>query len=143
MIERKAGCGFFYGEVLSGEIIELKQDERIVLFWRTEDWPKGYYSKVTYPLNPLTDGRRTKLSLVQTGVPEDTFDDINHGWRNVYWTKMADYFRDESAALVRRFIEEFKKKANPDTVDELFMPDFDSTSTGNNVAIRSRRSVIM
>ncbi len=49
MIERKAGCGFFYGEVLSGEIIELKQDERIVLFWLTEDWPKGYYSKATYP----------------------------------------------------------------------------------------------
>ncbi len=90
---------------------------------------KGNFSKVTYTLNPLVDGRRTQLSLVQTGVPEDKFDDINHGWRKFYWTKMADCFRDETAALVRRFIEGFKKKANLDTVDERFMPDFGSTST--------------
>ncbi len=124
MIERKAGGKFSYGEVLSGEIIELKQDELIVLSWRADDWPKGHYSRVTYTLNPLDDGRRTQLSLVQTGVPEDKFDEINNGWREFYWTKMANYFRDEKVALVRRFMEEFKNKANLDIVDELFAPDF-------------------
>lgn len=123
-IERKPGGKFSYGEVLSGKFIELTEDERIVLSWRANDWPEGHYSEVTYALSPLADGRRTQLSLIQTGVPEDKFDEINKGWQEYYWTKMAAYFRDEKVALVRRFMEEFKNKANLNIVDELFTRDF-------------------
>jgi predicted ester cyclase/uncharacterized protein YndB with AHSA1/START domain len=123
-IERKAGGRFSLYGGLSGKIMELKQDERIVLSWRADDWPKGHYSEVTYTLSPMADGRRTQLSLIQTGVPEDKFDEINKGWQEYYWTKMAAYFRGEKVAVVRRFMEEFKNKANIDIVDELFTRDF-------------------
>ena len=124
LIERKPGGRFAYGEVLSGRIVELKQDELIVLSWRADDWPKGHYSEVTFTLTPHAHGRRTQLSLVQTGVPENKFDEINSGWPEFYWTKMAAYFRDEKVTVVRRFMEEFKNKANLDIVDQLFAPDF-------------------
>lgn len=124
MIERKPGGRFSYGEVLSGEIIELRQDVRIVLSWRAEDWPKSHYSQVIFTLTPLADGRRTQLSLVHTGVPEDKFDEINNGWQEFYWTKMAAFFREEKVAVVRRFTEGFTKMENLNIVDELFTPDF-------------------
>ena len=123
-IERRPGGTFAYGEVLRGNIIELKQDERIVLSWRENDWPQSYYSMVTCTLAPLEDGRRTQLSLVHSGVPEDRFDEINEGWQIYYWTKMAVYFRDEKIAVVRRFVDEVKNKGNLDIIDELFAPDF-------------------
>jgi hypothetical protein len=56
------------------------------------------------------------LSFEQTGVPADHFEDINKGWHTHYWSKMAAYFRDQKVSLVRRFMEEFKNKANLDIV---------------------------
>jgi predicted ester cyclase len=64
------------------------------------------------------------LSFEQTGVPADKFEDINKGWHTHYWVKMAAYFRGQKVAVVRRFMEEFKNKANLDIVDELFTSDF-------------------
>jgi ketosteroid isomerase-like protein/uncharacterized protein YndB with AHSA1/START domain len=124
-IRSEAGGKFsLYGGSLTGTTLELKQDEQIVQSWRADNWPEGHFSQVTYLLGPLYGGRGTHLSLIQTGVPADHFDEINQGWRDYYWTKMATYFRDEKVAVVRRFMEEFKNKANLDIVDELFAPDF-------------------
>ncbi len=124
-IERKAGGKFvLYGGHLTGTTIELKQDELIVQDWRGDNWPHGHYSRLTFTLTPLHEGRRTQLSLTQTGVPADHFEDINKGWQVYYWTKMATYLRDEKVAVVRRFMEEFKNKENLNIVDELFTPNF-------------------
>lgn len=113
-----------YGGSLIGTTLELRQNERIAQSWRANDWPEGHFSRVSYMLSPLDGGRRTHLSLIQTGVPPKHLDEINSGWRDYYWAKMAAYFRDEKVAVVRRFMEEFKNKANLDIVDELFTRDF-------------------
>lgn len=113
-----------YGGSLTGTTLELRPEERIVQSWRADDWPEGHFSQVTYLLNPLYGGRGTHLSLIQTGVPAGNFDEINQGWRDYYWKRMATYFRDEKVAVVRRFMEEFKNKANLDIVDEIFASDF-------------------
>lgn len=124
-IERKPGGRFVqYGGGHWGTLIEFKQDERIVQSWHAKNWTEGHYSEVTFTLAALADGRRTQLSLVHTGVPEDHFDEVNKGWQKFYWTRMAAYFRDEKVAVVRRFVEEVKNKGNFDIVDELFTPDF-------------------
>jgi uncharacterized protein YndB with AHSA1/START domain/ketosteroid isomerase-like protein len=124
-IDRRVGGKFIlYGGQLNGTIIELDQDRRIVQDWRASKWPAGHFSRLSFALSPLAEGKRTQLSMTQTGVPADQFDDINQGWQVYYWTKMANYFRDEKVAVVRRFMEEFKNKANLDIVDELFTPNF-------------------
>jgi uncharacterized protein YndB with AHSA1/START domain len=118
-VDRKAGGTFTcYGGHLEGTTVELKENERIVQDWRAEGWPKGHYSRVTYTLTPLADGRNTLLVLDQTGVPADKFEDINKGWHTHYWLKMAIFFRDQKVSVVRRFMEEFKNKANLDIADE-------------------------
>jgi uncharacterized protein YndB with AHSA1/START domain/ketosteroid isomerase-like protein len=113
-----------YGGSLIGTTLEFRQNERIVQSWRANDWPEGHFSQVIYILRPLDGGRGAHLSLSHTGVPAKHFDEINSGWRDYYWSKMAAYFRDQKVAVVRRFMEEFKNKANLDIVDELFTQNF-------------------
>jgi uncharacterized protein YndB with AHSA1/START domain/ketosteroid isomerase-like protein len=124
-IERKA-CGVFtlYGGQITGKTLELEPNRLLVQGWRAENWPKGHYSQVTFMLGPLDNGRQTQLSLTQTDVPAQHFEDINQGWRKYYWSKMATYFRSEKVAVVRRFMEEFKNRENLDIVDELMTSDF-------------------
>lgn len=124
-IDRKAGGKFTcYGGHLEGTTVELQENELIVQDWRAEGWPKGHYSRVTFTLTPLAEGRNTLLLFDQTGVPAGRFEEINKGWHTHYWMKMAAYFRDQKVSVVRRFMEEFKNKANLDIVDELFTSDF-------------------
>jgi uncharacterized protein YndB with AHSA1/START domain/ketosteroid isomerase-like protein len=124
-IDRKP-CGVFslYDGQITGKTLELDPNRLIVQAWRAENWPKGHYSQVTFTLEPLDNGRQTQLSLMQTGVPADKFEDINQGWRKYYWSKMAPYFRSEKVAVVRRFMEEFKNRENLDIVDEVMTSDF-------------------
>jgi ketosteroid isomerase-like protein len=113
-----------YGGQITGKTLELDTNRLIVQAWRAENWPKGHYSQVMFTLEPGDNGRQTQLSLMQTGVPADKFEDINQGWRKYYWSKMAPYFRSEKVAVVRRFMEEFKNRENLDIVDEVMTPDF-------------------
>ena len=124
-IDRKL-CGVFslYGGQITGKTLEVEPNRLIVQAWRAENWPKGHYSQVTFTLEAVESGRQTQLSLMQTGVPADKFEDINQGWRKYYWSKMAPYFRAEKVAVVRRFMEEFKNRENLDIVDEVMTPDF-------------------
>ena len=63
---------------------ELVQDTTIVQTWRTSDWPEDHYSTLTITLSPLSS--KTKRSFVQTGVPENQYEEISKGW--------YDYYRD-------------------------------------------------
>lgn len=107
-----------------GTLLGFDQDRKIVQAWRGNNWPEGHFSEVIFTLAALADNRRTQLSLVQTGVPEDHFDEVNKGWQKFYWTKMAAYFRNEKVAVVQRFVDEVKTKGNLDAANELFAPDF-------------------
>jgi predicted ester cyclase/uncharacterized protein YndB with AHSA1/START domain len=123
-IERKRGGRFSaYGGHLSGTTLENEQDRRIVQDWRGDKWPAGHFSRLTLSLSPVYGGRGTQLSLVQTGVPAEHFEDINIGWRDYYWSKLGDYLRARKVAPVRRFLDEFKNHANIDIVDETWAPD--------------------
>ena len=122
-IEPKQGGKFtLYNGQLTGTFVEIQTNQRLVQEWRAANWPAGHFSQLTF--SPLAEGRHTQLSMVHSGVPAERFEEINHGWRDYYWNKMAAYFREKKVAVVRRFMEEFKNKANLDIVDELFTPDF-------------------
>ena len=77
-ISREIGGSFTaYGGALSGTTIELIPDAKIVQAWRGSDegWTPGHYSEVTFALEEI-DGE-TRLTFVQTGVPEASYEDIN------------------------------------------------------------------
>ena len=86
-ISREVGGAFSaYGGALTGTNIELEPGVKIVQFWRAGDWPDGHYSTVTFLLEEEDGG--TRLTFTQTGVPEQSYDDINQGWLDYYWSKM-------------------------------------------------------
>jgi activator of HSP90 ATPase len=69
-ISRDVGGAFVTNNGYStGTNKELVQDTTIVQTWRASDWPEDHYSTLTITLSPLLS--KTKLSLMQTGVPED------------------------------------------------------------------------
>jgi activator of HSP90 ATPase len=88
-ISRKVGGKFStYDGYSAGTNLELIPDEKIVQSWRASDWPKGHYSKVTFELTKTKTG--TKLTFMQTEIPEEYYDDIAQGWLDFYWTPLKE-----------------------------------------------------
>ncbi|UCG54600.1 MAG: SRPBCC domain-containing protein [Dehalococcoidia bacterium] len=88
-ISRETGGRFTAFDGYSkGENIELIQDKKIVQTWRASDWMEGHYSQVTFLLNEAEGG--TLLNFIQTGVPEEQYEDIAQGWWDYYWNPMKE-----------------------------------------------------
>lgn len=88
-ITKKVGDKFtIYGGDIEGVNLELVPDKKIVQSWRYNDFPEGHYSKATFLLEESKGG--TKLTFVQTEVPEDRYSDISQGWKDYYWQPMKD-----------------------------------------------------
>jgi activator of HSP90 ATPase len=83
-ISRDVGGAFVTNNGYStGTNKELVQNTKIVQTWRASDWPDDHYSTLTITLSPVSS--KTKLSFVQTGVPEDQYEEISKGWHDYYW----------------------------------------------------------
>jgi activator of HSP90 ATPase len=78
----------------SGTTRELVQDTKIVQSWRANDWPEDHYSTVTITLSPVST--KTNLSFVQTGVPDDQYEEISQGWYDYYWDPLKKVLEKSS-----------------------------------------------
>jgi activator of HSP90 ATPase len=79
-----------YGGVITGEILDVQKNTKIVQKWRMQDWPEGHYSQVTLAFEPGKEG--TTLNLTQTGVPTSDVDRIKAGWDEKFWRRMKMMF---------------------------------------------------
>jgi activator of HSP90 ATPase len=87
-IGREAGAAFsIFGGFVSGRIIELVPDTRLVQAWRPQDWPPGVYSIVKFEL--VDRGAGTLLVFDQTGFPASDAEQLAQGWKMNYWQPMA------------------------------------------------------
>ncbi len=75
---------------LGGENVELVPGKKIVQTWRGDDFPAGHHSRLTLTFAKAPTG--TKVTLVQTDVPDDLQASYAQGWRDYYWTPMKAYF---------------------------------------------------
>ena len=80
-----------YDGALRGTILELVPDAKIVQTWRGSDdgWVPGHFSTATFSLEAIDGG--TRLTFVQTGVPEKSFEQISQGWQTFYWPKIKQW----------------------------------------------------
>lgn len=91
-LERKAGGKFsHYDGSLTGFVLDLKKDRRIVLAWRSSGWPEGSYSIAQFNLKKVKGG--TQIEFLQYGIPSSDFKDISEGWRQYYWAPIKAYFQ--------------------------------------------------
>ncbi len=99
VVGKKKGDKFTaYDGYIEGTILDLISDQKIVQSWRGSDWPEGHYSEVTFLLKEIGDG--TLLEFTQTGVPDQFYKDISHGWHEFYWTPMKQIL--ETSAKERK-----------------------------------------
>jgi activator of HSP90 ATPase len=87
VISRKAGGQFVtWDGYAEGKNVTLVPDSRIAQSWRASDWPPGLYSYVRIKLDPIASG--TRLTFLQSDVPDEFKETISKGWRDFYWTPL-------------------------------------------------------
>ncbi|GJQ15382.1 hypothetical protein GpartN1_g7173.t1 [Galdieria partita] len=66
---------------ITGTIVSLEPEKRIVQEWRMKDWPSGHYSRVVIEFKTKEEEGLTLLHLIQESVPEDYAQQTEQGWR--------------------------------------------------------------
>lgn len=82
-----------YAGYITGKNVELISDRKIVQDWRAVDWPEGYYSQVTFELNPVSEG--TRIDFTHINLPDKTEEEFTQGWVENYWKPMKEYFEKQ------------------------------------------------
>ena len=90
VVAKVGGAFSAYGDYLTGITLELKPGRRIVQAWRSEGWPDGHYSIVTFALSKKANGT-TELRFTQIGVPAEDYRKKNRGWRKHYWEPLKNF----------------------------------------------------
>ena len=75
---------------ITGRILELVPDQRIVEAWRVVDWPAGVYSIARFDIS--IEGSGTRVTFEHVGFPEGLKEHLSIGWQQHYWDAMAKYF---------------------------------------------------
>jgi len=73
--------------MITGRLIELVPNERLVQAWRDANWDEGVYSIAKFDLQAVND-TETKLIFDHTGFPEEHRPHLDQGWHNKYWDPM-------------------------------------------------------
>jgi activator of HSP90 ATPase len=90
-LTRKPGSPFsHYDGALTGFVVELVPDRRIVLAWRAGSWSEGEYSIARFLLTKVRGG--TRVVFEQFGIPPSDFEGIRSGWREHYWRPLQAHF---------------------------------------------------
>jgi activator of HSP90 ATPase len=87
-IDAQPGGAFsLFGGYVTGRILELEPNVRIVEAWRSGSWPAGAYSIATLALAPL--GMGTRLTFDHAGFPNSDAATLAKGWQENYWEPLA------------------------------------------------------
>lgn len=91
MTRRAKGKFSVFGGYCHGHNITLVENKKIEQAWHfnEEGWPEDYFSTCTFILDPAQKG--TKLTFIQTGVPEVSYKAIREGWKTYYWKPIMEY----------------------------------------------------
>ncbi|CAG8644014.1 31664_t:CDS:2 [Gigaspora margarita] len=90
-IFRHIGSTFslFEGNI-TGSILELDSNKKIVQTWRQKTWPEGHFSTVTLEFEQESD--YTRVNVTQKGVPVGEEDIVKQNWQNYYWNPIKSVF---------------------------------------------------
>lgn len=78
------------GQIIARNI-ELEPNRKIVQAWRVAGWDEGVYTLLRIRLD--ADGQSTRITLDQTGCPEDMTEHLAAGWDQRYWQPLTEYFK--------------------------------------------------
>jgi activator of HSP90 ATPase len=77
---------------ITGKILELRPNQRIVQAWRTSEFPDGAPdSRLEVDLEEVSGG--TRITLKHSNMPPGQDDSYRQGWEDFYFKPMKEYFR--------------------------------------------------
>jgi uncharacterized protein YndB with AHSA1/START domain/ketosteroid isomerase-like protein len=120
---RVGGRAWLFDGAVTATFRELVPERRIAQAWRDSEWLEGHTALLQLGFFPINEGRGTHVHLGLSGVPDGRVRQTAEAWRDHYWVPMADYLRDAKLRPARRFLLEFKNRANLDAVDETWSED--------------------
>ena len=83
---------------ISGKTLEQQGHDRFVQAWRTTEFPEGAPdSRLEVVLEEVPEG--TRVTLVQTDVPDGQGESYEVGWSDHYFDPMTDYFTSARSRL--------------------------------------------
>ena len=88
--QREGGLATMHDGQIMARNIELEPGRKIVQAWRVANWEEGVYTLLRIALQEEAGG--TRLTLDQTGCPEDMTDHLAGGWEQRYWQPLKDHF---------------------------------------------------
>lgn len=83
------GAFSLFGGYVTGHMLELVADSRIVQAWRAGSWPEGAYSIARFVL--LSEDSQTRLSFDHTGFPNEAAVHLAEGWHINYWEPLTKF----------------------------------------------------
>lgn len=89
--KRKGGSYTAWDGYISGKHLELDPGKRILQTWRTTEFP-GDAPDSRLEVRFSTATRGTKLTLLQSGIPDGQGEMYAEGWQEKYFEPMFDYF---------------------------------------------------
>jgi Activator of HSP90 ATPase len=82
-----------FDDYVNGYNIELVKGKKIVQAWHfAEDgWPDDHFSICHFELESV--GNKTKLTFLQTDIPEHKVETLKEGWKQYYWNAIKRYLK--------------------------------------------------
>jgi uncharacterized protein YndB with AHSA1/START domain len=123
-IDARVGGRFLvFNGAVSGAFREIVPDRRLGMSWRDCDWPDDHAADLQLLFMSLSGGRSAHVQLTLARVPRDKARQTADAWREHYWVPIAEYLRDAKLRPTRRFLHDFKNRAQLDVVDETWSDD--------------------
>ncbi len=87
----KGGKFTCWDDYIAGSFVEIDYPKKIVQNWRTVEFPE-YAPDSILDLKFENHQKGTKITLVQTRIPDGQADDYKQGWVDHYFEWMKRYF---------------------------------------------------
>lgn len=91
---KKGGAFTAWDGYISGKHLILEPGKRIVQAWRTTEFPSAAPDS-TVEIRLSKDAKGTKLSLLQSDIPDGQSDMYAEGWLEYYFDPMTRYFSEQ------------------------------------------------
>ncbi|HVW30804.1 MAG TPA: SRPBCC domain-containing protein [Polyangiaceae bacterium] len=105
---KKGGAFTAWDGYITGKHLVLEPGKRIVQAWRTTEFPSAAPdSTVEIRLSKVAKG--TKLSLLQSDIPDGQSDMYAEGWLEYYFDPMTRYFSEQKKEPAKRPVKKSKR----------------------------------
>jgi uncharacterized protein YndB with AHSA1/START domain len=74
-----------------GKVLEIIQDKKLSYTWNVDEYPGFPETIVTWTLESLDGGNKTKIMLVHSGLVGD-FGDVEDGW-SYFIGRLAEHYK--------------------------------------------------